>query len=215
MIGLFSTLALAASVGVSPGTRSEQSAPSSHSALSTEGAPQPATTKPASQGNTVNARGAATKAFLDRIQEYVRFHNNVEKMVPPLKQTTDLVEIAHRENALGDALIKQRPDAKPGDFFIAQYQPVIIQIIKEDFAKRSLADRKALIVELPKGVSIDVNKRYPTDLPLASFPGNLLKVLPELPPQLEYRIVGRHLILFDVKGNVIVDLMRNVVPIPA
>jgi hypothetical protein len=162
----------------------------------------------------VNARGAATKAFLDRITQYVEFHNNVEKTVPPLKETPDPAEISARERALGAALIKQRPDAKEGDFLIPQYQPYLVKTIKEDFAKRALGDRKALVVELPKGISIAVNTVYPTTLPLATFPGKLLKALPELPKELEYRIVGRHLILRDVTGNVIVDLMRDVFPIP-
>lgn len=161
-----------------------------------------------------NERGVATKAFLDRINEYVTFHNNVEKMVPPLKETTDPHEISRREAALGDALINRRPDAKQGDFFVKEFQPYLIQLIKEDFSKRAAVDRKALVVELPKGVKIEVNTKYPTTLPLATFPAKLLKVLPELPKELEYRIVGRHLILRDVTGNVIVDVMPNIIPIP-
>jgi hypothetical protein len=166
------------------------------------------------QAPGTNHTGAATKAFLDRIQEYVRFHNNVEKMVPPLTRTSDPAKIADREKALGDALIKRRPDAKDGDFFIEQYRPILTRIIKEDFAHRTPADRKALVQELPKHVTIAVNTVYPTTLPLASFPPNLLKKLPALPPELEYRIVGRNLILRDVTGNVIVDVMRDVFPIP-
>jgi hypothetical protein len=162
----------------------------------------------------MNARGAATKAFLDRIQGYVTYHNNVEKMVPRLKETPEPEEIAKREAALAAALIKQRPHAKEGDFFIEEYQPYLRQIIKDDFDKRADADRKALLVELPKDIKIGVNMVYPTTLPLATFPANLLKKLPELPKELEYRIVGRHLILRDVTGNVIVDIMRDVFPIP-
>jgi hypothetical protein len=166
------------------------------------------------QQEQVNARGAATKAFLDRINEYVEFHNNVEKMVPPLGETKSPEEIAKREAALAAALIKQRPNAKQGDFFIKEFQPYLIQIVKQDFAKRSAADRRALVVELPKDVKIGVNMVYPTTLPLATLPGQLLKALPELPKELEYRIVGRHLILRDVKANLIVDLMRDIFPIP-
>jgi hypothetical protein len=161
-----------------------------------------------------NEVGVATKAFLDRLQEYVTYHNNVEKMVPPLTETSDPVKLSEREKALGEALIKQRPDAKPGDFFVKEYQPVLTKLIREDFAKRPAADRKALIVELPKGIKIGVNTIYPTTLPLASFPANLLEVLPKLPPELEYRIVGRDLVLRDTTGNVIVDVMPNVFPIP-
>jgi hypothetical protein len=170
--------------------------------------------KERAQGVPANATGAATKAFLDRIREYVTFHNNVQKMVPPLTETDNPEKIATREKALGDALIKQRPNAKPGDFYIKEYQPILRQIIREDFMKRSLADRKALIQELPKGIKVEVNTIYPTTIPLATFPANLLKKLPELPPELEYRIVGRDLILRDTKGNVIVDVMRAVFPIP-
>lgn len=177
-------------------------------AAETQKAPAPPAAPP------VNPTGAANKAFLDRLNEYVKFHNNVEKMVPPLNETSDPAKISAREKALGEALIKSRPDAKPGDFLIKEIQPIIAKIIKDDFAKRSLADRKALVQELPKGLKVDVNQIYPTALPLATFPGNLLKALPELPPELEYRTVGRDLILRDIKGNVIVDIMRDVVPIP-
>ena len=167
----------------------------------------------AAQQQGVNAHGAATKAFLDRIQEYVAFHNNVQKMVPPLRETPTPDEIAKREAALGAALIKQRPDAKQGDFFIKEVQPYLVETIRKDSAKRSAADRQALIVELPKDAKIGVNMVYPAGLPLATFPANLLKALPELPKDLEYRMVGRHLILRDVKGNVIVDILPDVFPV--
>ena len=183
-------------------------------------APQPAVTAPGQKpqpaaAGAVNETGAATLAFLDRLKEYVTFHNNVEKMVPPLTETSDPAKIAAREKALGETLIKQRPDAKQGDFFIKTSEPMLRKIIHDDFAKRSVVDRKALIVELPKGVKIGINTIYPTTLPLATFPPNLLKELPELPKELEYRIVGRDLILRDVTGNVVVDLLPNIFPIPS
>ena len=53
---------------------------------------------------------------------------------------------------------------------------------------------------------------YPTDKPLATFPARLLQKLPELPPELEYRIVDHHIVLRDVTANVIADVARNVVP---
>jgi hypothetical protein len=196
------TLALIVAIAAVPGHWSGSAFPAKESE-------QASSTQP-----PANAQGAATKAFLDRIQEYVAFHNNVEKMVPPLKQTADPEEIAKREMALGAALIKQRPDAKEGDFFIKEFRPYLIKIIQSDFAKRPAADRKALVVELPKEIKLGINMPYPTSLPLATFPANLLKALPELPKELEYRIVGRHLILRDVKGNVIVDMVRDVFAIP-
>jgi hypothetical protein len=174
------------------------------------------TTSPAvvseQHGNPNSA--AATKAFQDRIAAYIALRNKVESTVPQLTETSDPNKIAARERALGEALIKSRPNAKPGDYFVKEYVPVLEQIIKADFAKRTPAERKALIVELPKGMKFSVNQIYPTTIPLATFPGNLLKELPELPKELEYRIVYRHVILLDVEGNYVVDMVPNVFPIP-
>ena len=71
-----------------------------------------------------------------------------------------------------------------------------------------------MTLELPKGVKIDINTIYPTSVPLATFPANLLKALPDLPKELEYRMVNRNLILRDVPGNYVVDMLPNVFPIP-
>jgi hypothetical protein len=166
----------------------------------------------AQSSQPVNPVGAAVLAFQERIAAYVKLHNEAEGQVPALKETTDPAKIADRERALGLAIQKLRPNAKAGDIFIPQYQPYLIQVIKADFAKRSAADRKALIQELPKDVKVDVNMVYPTTLPLATFPPKLLRALPDLPPELEYRIVGRGLILRDVKANLVVDIVRDVVP---
>ena len=117
--------------------------------------------------------------------------------------------------ALGQALIKSRPNAKPGEFLIKEYMPYLEKIVKEDFARRTLAERKALIVELPKGMTVGVNQIYPTAIPLATFPPLLLKALPDLPPELEYRMVFRNLILRDVEGNYIVDQAQDIFPVPA
>lgn len=161
-----------------------------------------------------NPAAAAVHAFQMRLKEYVAFRNRVEDTVPQLTETSDPKKIADRERALGLALIQSRPNAKPGEFFIKEYQPYLIKTIKADLAKRTAAERKALIVELPKGVRVVTNQLYPTTIPLATFPPNLLKALPDLPPELEYRIVYRDLILRDVEGNYVVDMLPAVFPIP-
>ncbi len=88
------------------------------------------------------------------------------------------------------------------------------QLVKADFARRTPAERKALVVELPEGAKVSINSLYPTTLPLATFPPKLLKAFPDLPPELEYRMVYRELILRDVEGNYVVDIMPEVFPIP-
>ena len=162
-----------------------------------------------------NPHGVATKAFIDRAQEYAAFHTRVDRTVPSLRETAEPGEISRRQAALAEAIIAARAEAKPGDVLVPEFQPYLREIIEQDFRKRPVGDRKALLDEQPKNVKIDVNTTYPTGVPLATFPPNLLKVLPALPDVLEYRIVGRDLILRDVKANVIVDVVRNVFPIPS
>jgi hypothetical protein len=166
----------------------------------------------AGQAQPVNPQAAAVAEFQNRIKEYLKIHNDAETRVPKLKNTDDPKEVHAREVALGKEIATLRAGAKSNAIFAKEYQPYFVKIVQDDFRSRSAADRKALVVELPKTVKIDINMVYPPTLPLETFPPVLLRKLPDLPPELEYRIVGRNLILRDVKANLIVDILRDVVP---
>jgi hypothetical protein len=166
---------------------------------------------PAADG-TVTPPDVAVVEFRKRVDAYIKIHNEAEGKVPDLKRTDDPQEIADREKALGQMIMTLRAGAQIGDIFAPEYQPYFVKIVQDDFKLRSAADRKALVAELPKNVKVDVNTLYPTTLPLETFPPVLLRKLPDLPPELEYRIVSRTLILRDVKANLIVDILRDVVP---
>jgi hypothetical protein len=166
----------------------------------------------AADGQPVNAMGAAVQEFHKRLEAYMKIHKEADAKVPSLKRTDDPVEISTREKGLAEMIMTMRAGAQPGDIFAKEYQPYFIDIVQADFKKRSAADRKALVHELPRGVKVSINTVYPTTLPLITFPATLLRALPDLPPELEYRIVGRHLLLRDVKANLIVDALYDVVP---
>jgi hypothetical protein len=165
-------------------------------------------------GQPINPLGAAVLEFHKRIDAYMKVHKEADGKVPSLKRTDDPVEISTREKALAEMIMTLRAGAQPGDIFAKEFQPYFVNILQEDFKTRSAADRSALMDELPKGVKVSVNTIYPTTVPLITFPAALLRKLPDLPPELEYRMVGRHLILRDVKANLIVDALYDVVPIP-
>jgi hypothetical protein len=172
----------------------------------------PAAATETADAQAVNAQGAAALEFKKRIDAYMKIHNEAEGKVPSLKKTDDPQEISDREKALGQMIMTLRANAQPGEIFAPDYQPYFIKIVQDDFKARSAADRKALINELPAKMKVDVNTVYPTTIPLATFPPALLGKLPNLPSDLEYRIVGRSLLLRDVKANLIVDVLRDVVP---
>lgn len=155
---------------------------------------------------------AALAEFQKRITAYVKVHNDAEGKVPNLRETDDPQKISDREKALAQMIMTLRPGAVDGEIFAPQYQPYFTKLVRLDFANRSAIDRQALVQELPKHMKIDINTIYPTTIPLATFPPALLRKLPDLPPELEYRIVGRSLLLRDVKANLIVDILRDVVP---
>jgi hypothetical protein len=169
--------------------------------------------KPASP-TVADPADPGVKVFLDRVTAYIALRDKVDNGIPKLTETSDPKKIAEREWALGEALIKARTGVKAGEVFAIEFQPILVKTIKHDFSKRTMAERKALIVELPKGVKFGINTHYPTTIPLATFPPNLLKALPDLPKDLEYRIVFRHLILRDVRGNYVIDMVPDVFPIP-
>ena len=58
---------------------------------------------------------------------------------------------------------------------------------------------------------LKVNAMYPPDTPLPSTPPQVLMNLPNLPEQLEYRIVGKNLIIRDVEANIVVDFVPNAI----
>jgi hypothetical protein len=160
----------------------------------------------------VNPRAVAVDAFNKRLNAYLDVRKKAEGAVPPLKETDDPAKITAREQALGDAVRKLRATAKPGDIFGKDMSPLILEIVRADWKKRPAEDRAAIIAEMPKPFVPTINMRYPVGQPLLTFPPNLLRELHQLPDDLEYRFVGRDLILRDVKANIIVDVIRHARP---
>jgi hypothetical protein len=159
-----------------------------------------------------NPIGTAVLGFKERLAAYVKVHDEAESKVAKLAETSDPAKVHDREAALGAMIKSLRPAAKEGDVFGTAFRTVLEREVRKDFRTRSATDRKALVQELPAHVKLAVNMTYPTNLPLATFPARLLQKLPELPPELEYRIVGHHIVLRDVTANVVVDVARNIVP---
>jgi hypothetical protein len=73
-------------------------------------------------------------------------------------------------------------------------------------------ETKALLKEdAPAKVPLKVNAEYPAGAPLPTVPPRMLTNLPELPEDLEYRIVEKHLVLRDVHANIIVDYIPHAI----
>jgi hypothetical protein len=66
--------------------------------------------------------------------------------------------------------------------------------------------------EVPTRTAPRVNANYPETAALATVPPLILQRLQRLPDGVEYRFMGRNLILRDTRANLIVDVLPEAVP---
>ena len=57
----------------------------------------------------------------------------------------------------------------------------------------------------PGEFSNEINGTYPDEKPFSTVPGTILAALPVLPDDVQSRFLGRHLVLLNVRANVILD----------
>jgi hypothetical protein len=161
----------------------------------------------------VNPHAAVLQEFKQRVDEYMKLHNQLEKDSPPLKKTDDPAKIKASQEALAARIQAARAQAKPGEIFTPAVQKEFRRLLRPEVTGPEAADTKRAIKDdQPAKVTLKVNAIYPPDQPLPTVPPQILLNLPKLPEDLEYRIIGNHLILRDVHANIIVDLMPRVIP---
>src|SRR6185436_2860964 len=82
----------------------------------------------------------------------------------------------------------------------------MVRQVKQMLAVRADAQTiAAMMDDGPAEFDVDVNDTYSKRRSLATMPPNILLTLPDLPRDIEYRFVGRHLILRDARANIIID----------
>ena len=60
--------------------------------------------------------------------------------------------------------------------------------------------------------NLKVNDRYPEERTLSGMPPAVLKSLPKLEEELEYRFIGRRLVLMDANPHIVMDFTDDVLP---
>lgn len=159
----------------------------------------------------VNPQAEAIARFSERVTAYLALQKTIEAKLPPQKETNDPERIKVHVTSFASGIRAARPDAKPGDIFNGAAEQ-FRRIIREDAKDRSVRDAFAAMQEVPRNIRPRVNADYPETAALATVPPLILKRLQRLPDGLEYRFMGRDLILRDTKANLIVDVLREAVP---
>jgi hypothetical protein len=149
------------------------------------------------------------------IDDFVALHRRIERTLPPTRMFDDAREMLAAREALRQAIVAARGDARRGDVFT----PLVSQVLRERLLRairwhqhdpaEILADNRA--ERLPGAPMPQVNQPFPWGLGAAMWP-TLLRVLPELSDELEYRFVDRDLVLIDVHANLVVDILSDALP---
>jgi hypothetical protein len=168
-----------------------------------------------SQGPRVNPDARIVQDFERRVQEYVKLDRQAQAQgaLPALKPTDNAEKIHEDEQGLARAIRVTRSRAQQGDIFTPEVSREFKRLIGIAYqASEAHRIRVSLKSGDPVNLRLQVNQTYPENMPLQTTPPTVLLNLPRLPPELEYRLVGRSLVLRDVKANVVVDFIPNAIP---
>lgn len=173
--------------------------------------PQPATTQDA-----VNRDAQVMTDFSARVDEYVALHRKVEATLDRMPKEATPAQLDVHQRRFATRLAEARKGARQGSVFTPPMQEVVRRLVARLFtdrkARRQLRD--SIMDDNPGAgrVRLAVNARYPDDVPLSTMPPEVLKNLPPLPTELEYRFVGETLILLDPDAHLVVDFVPRALP---
>lgn len=162
----------------------------------------------------VNRDAQMLADFKARVDQYVEIRKKADDSAPPLGKTDDPAKIKHAQQALAERIGVARAGVKQGVIFTPEISALFRRLVHPEMKD---PDTKALLQEKkdqPKPGTVPLWKLgmpYPDKEPLATMPPEVLARLPKLPTDIEYRFVGKHLILRDSRANTIVDFAPNVI----
>jgi hypothetical protein len=160
----------------------------------------------------VNPDAKLQQEFKQRVETYMELHKKLEKQAPPMKDKAEPVEIKRSQDALAKGIQAARANAKQGEIFTPEIAQLFRRLMYPETHGPDGADTKNAIKEdSPASIPLKVNGLYPEKAPLPTVPPNLLANLPQLPEDLEYRIVNKDLILRDVHANIIIDYIPKAI----
>jgi hypothetical protein len=169
---------------------------------------------------TVASSQPPTQAVLDRkvlsdfqrdVDRYMTLHDKLQGQGTAPKQRADIGENLVSRNALATRIRLARHDAEQGDILTPAIAVTIRTAMNPTLrGPTGSAARESIRDDAPAIFVLEVNGDYPDGESRPTMPGNLLQILPPLPPGLEYRIVDTHLVLMDVDANIVVDYLLDV-----
>jgi hypothetical protein len=157
------------------------------------------------------------RRFQQAVDAYLVLRASVARTLPPLDLSPDVETLRLASAALAAAIRTARPFAAEGDIL----NPAAAAVLRRRV--RALLDDPACpLAEVLAADSLDDQRPLPPrpivhdrfDWSRASFmPSCLLRVLPALPDELQYRFVQRDLVLVDIDADLVVDVLTDALPV--
>ena len=167
----------------------------------------------ASAQTATSADATALKQFEAAIAQYMAMRAKLSSEVRGPVKDSSSTQLTDASDALAGGIQRARKEAREGSIFAPPIAAVIKRRIADAVRDGQLESVLADIDdEGTAGPAPKVHLRLPVSAQMATMPPALLKVLPPLPKELEYRILGRYLVLRDVDPSLIIDYIPLAVP---
>ena len=156
---------------------------------------------------------AAVKRFEQRVKNYVKLRNRVKATLPKLSKDATPEQIETYRDKFEAGVRAARTGAKRHDIFNTEGSDYIRRTLKTNFQGKDRIELRDVVFdgETPT-IKVRVNYPYPEPAAFTEMPATVLLNLPQLPPEVKYRFVGRNLLLVDRDNNLILDYMTNALP---
>ena len=150
--------------------------------------------------------------FKQRVAKYEAVSAGLKKEVYPASSELDPATIHARQKELAARLIKALPAWKQGDMFTPEVSALFKRRIAEVVnGPEGQAVKAAIFDDAPGEMVVKVFTEYPSGVPIATLPSQMLKLFPVLPKELEYRFLGHDFIIMDIAAFLIVDVIPNAI----
>jgi ABC-type transporter MlaC component len=155
----------------------------------------------------------AVKRFEKRVKDYLKLRNRVKARLPKLSKDATPEQIESYRANFEAAVRNTRKGANPSDIFNHEGSDYIRRTLKLNFKGKDRVELREIVFNgETAGVKVRVNYPYPDQTEFVEMPPTVLLNLPQLPPEVKYRFVGRNLLLVDRDNNLILDYMTNALP---
>ena len=165
------------------------------------------------QGPSPADEVAAMAQFEAAIAKYMALRKRLRNEITGPVPNSTAPDLVRASDALAAAIQRARTGVREGNIFVVPVTVVVKRRVDDVVRRDNLGPMLADIDdEAPTVRAPSIHLRFPAASQMATMPPSLLAALPQLPKELEYRIVGNYLVLRDVDAALILDYIPAAVP---